>query len=508
MGLPLRQQPWLSQAVFPRYRSETELLRYIQHLASQDLSLVHGMIPLGSCTMKLNAAAELAPVSWPSFGQLHPFAPAHQSGGYQRLASDLERWLAAITGFAGVSLQPNAGSQGEYAGLLAIRAWHRSRGEAHRRVCLIPTSAHGTNPATAVMVGLQVVAVACDDQGNIDLVDLEAKARAHADTLAALTFFIMVSSLFPLAIGPEPQTLRLLAGGRHITNNRPIDDNRDGRDENFKIAKAMPHFAALVRVAPQVSVYGSFSRSFQPQRQQTADLDAIRASQGDPTSPTYRPPASIPFRFLAADLLGKGREIGAKVDLKNGWLVGTTSYFVNEEANRLDVDTANQVLFQLPGATVRVAAGRTQTRGVESEWVWTPSARYQAMLSGSYFFKKNELSNPSEPREVGSHLESVPKYTATFWNKYTFPRGPLHGWYVGGGASLIGETHMHPSWTVPIKSDAVLLVESMVGYATKLGNIPANFRLNVRNLTDEYYLNGTFQYGEPRTFLASVGLRL
>jgi glycine dehydrogenase len=186
MGLPLRQQAWLSQAVFHRYRSETELLRYIQHLASQDLSLVHGMIPLGSCTMKLNAAAELAPVSWPSFGQLHPFAPAHQSGGYQRLASDLERWLAAITGFAGVSLQPNAGSQGEYAGLLAIRAWHRSRGEAHRRVCLIPTSAHGTNPATAVMVGLQVVAVACDDQGNIDLVDLEAKARAHADTLAAL----------------------------------------------------------------------------------------------------------------------------------------------------------------------------------------------------------------------------------------------------------------------------------------------------------------------------------
>jgi glycine dehydrogenase len=186
VGLPLRQKPWLTQAVFHRFRSETELLRYIQHLASQDLSLVHGMIPLGSCTMKLNAAAELAPVSWPGFSQLHPFAPPHQSGGYQRLASDLERWLAAITGFAGVSLQPNAGSQGEYAGLLAIRAWHRSRGEAHRTVCLIPTSAHGTNPASAVMAGLQVVPVACDDQGNIDLTDLEAKARTHADTLAAL----------------------------------------------------------------------------------------------------------------------------------------------------------------------------------------------------------------------------------------------------------------------------------------------------------------------------------
>ncbi|MEB3265654.1 MAG: aminomethyl-transferring glycine dehydrogenase [Cyanobacteriota bacterium] len=185
-GLPVRRRPWLRQPVFHNHRSETELLRYIQRLVNRDLSLVHGMIPLGSCTMKLNAAAELAPVSWPSFSQLHPFAPADQTTGYRQLVADLETWLAAITGFAGVSLQPNAGSQGEYAGLMVIRAWHRSRGEGHRRVCLIPTSAHGTNPASAVMAGMQVVAVACDDQGNIDLADLEAKAIAHSTNLAAL----------------------------------------------------------------------------------------------------------------------------------------------------------------------------------------------------------------------------------------------------------------------------------------------------------------------------------
>ncbi len=185
-GIPRRRGPWLGQPVFHRYRSESELLRYIQRLVARDFSLVHGMIPLGSCTMKLNASAELTPVSWPAFAALHPFAPEAQCGGYRRLIAELEGWLAAITGFAGVSLQPNAGSQGEYAGLLVIRAWQRSRGQGHRHVCLIPTSAHGTNPASAVMAGLRVVPVACDNEGNIDRADLAAKVEAHADQLAAL----------------------------------------------------------------------------------------------------------------------------------------------------------------------------------------------------------------------------------------------------------------------------------------------------------------------------------
>lgn len=161
-------------------------MRYIQRLVNKDLSLVHGMIPLGSCTMKLNAAAELVPVSWREFAAMHPFAPLEQQQGSQRMVQDLATRLAALTGFAGVSLQPNAGSQGEYAGLLVIRAWHCSRGEGNRDVCLIPTSAHGTNPASAVMAGMRVVPVACDDEGNVDVGDLRSKAEQYNASLAAL----------------------------------------------------------------------------------------------------------------------------------------------------------------------------------------------------------------------------------------------------------------------------------------------------------------------------------
>ncbi|HKI85570.1 MAG TPA: aminomethyl-transferring glycine dehydrogenase [Thermoanaerobaculia bacterium] len=181
-----RTSPILSHPVFHQYHTEHEMLRYIRHLESKDLSLVHSMIPLGSCTMKLNATTEMVPISWPGFADLHPFAPLDQTRGYQELFATLESWLCEITGFAAASLQPNAGSQGEYSGLLVIRAFHRSRGENQRDVCLIPVSAHGTNPASATMAGLRVVTVACDEHGNIDVQDLSAKAERHRDQLAAL----------------------------------------------------------------------------------------------------------------------------------------------------------------------------------------------------------------------------------------------------------------------------------------------------------------------------------
>lgn len=181
-----RTSDYLTHPVFNAYHCETDLLRYITKLQSRDLSLANSMIPLGSCTMKLNATSEMLPISWPQFARMHPFAPPSQTRGYAKLFTQLESWLADITGFAAVSLQPNAGSQGEYAGLLTIRAYHESLGQTNRNICIIPTSAHGTNPASAITAGMKVVPVACDDKGNIDVADLKAKCAANADTLGAL----------------------------------------------------------------------------------------------------------------------------------------------------------------------------------------------------------------------------------------------------------------------------------------------------------------------------------
>jgi glycine dehydrogenase len=228
-----RSSKFLQHAVFNRYHSETEMLRYIKRLESRDLSLTASMIPLGSCTMKLNAAAEMFPVSWPEFAKIHPFAPIKQTRGYQKMFEQLETWLAEITGFAGISLQPNAGSQGEYAGLLVIRAYHESRGDAHRNVCLIPTSAHGTNPASAVMAGMKVVAVACDTNGNIDVADLRTKAEAHKADLSCL----MIT--YPSTHGVFEETIREICQIIHANGGQVY---MDGANMNAQVGLTSPGF--------------------------------------------------------------------------------------------------------------------------------------------------------------------------------------------------------------------------------------------------------------------------
>ena len=181
-----RKSAYLTHALFNSHHSEHEMLRYIKSLETKDLSLCHSMIALGSCTMKLNATTEMVPVTWAEFSKMHPFAPADQVGGYMQLFDELNTWLCEITGFAAMSLQPNAGAQGEYAGLMVIRAYHLDRGDDHRNIALIPSSAHGTNPASAAMAGMKIVVVKCDDYGNIDVSDLKAKAEQYKNELSAL----------------------------------------------------------------------------------------------------------------------------------------------------------------------------------------------------------------------------------------------------------------------------------------------------------------------------------
>ena len=229
----IRNSQFLQHQVFNRYHSETEMLRYLKRLEARDLSLTASMIPLGSCTMKLNAVSEMFPVSWPEFGQLHPFAPLSQTRGYQILFQNLEDWLEECTGFAGMSLQPNAGSQGEYAGLLVIRAYHKARGDAHRNVCLIPTSAHGTNPASAAMAGMKIVAVACDTNGNIDVADLKAKTEAHKQDLSCL----MIT--YPSTHGVFEETIQQICEIIHANGGQVY---MDGANMNAQVGLTSPGF--------------------------------------------------------------------------------------------------------------------------------------------------------------------------------------------------------------------------------------------------------------------------
>ncbi len=227
----LRGSDFLRQATFSQHHAEHEMLRYLKRLEDKDIALNRSMIPLGSCTMKLNATAEMVAITLPGFADVHPFAPADQTEGYLTLIRRLEAWLCAATGFAAVSLQPNAGSQGEYAGLLVIRAWHQSRGEAHRDVCLIPSSAHGTNPASAAMAGLKVVVVGCDRDGNVDLKDLRTKAATHADRLAAL----MIT--YPSTHGVFEQAIRDICGVIHSHGGQVY---MDGANMNAQVGLTSP----------------------------------------------------------------------------------------------------------------------------------------------------------------------------------------------------------------------------------------------------------------------------
>ena len=272
-----RKSDYLRHPVFNSHHSETEMLRYIHELESKDLSLTTSMIPLGSCTMKLNATTEMIPVTWTEFGRMHPYAPEEQAAGYALIFKQLGEWLGDIAGLPAISLMPNAGAQGEYAGLLVIRAYHESRGDKHRRVCLIPTSAHGTNPASAVMAGMEIVLVRCDGNGNIEVADLTAKAEQHRDNLAAL----MVT--YPSTHGVFEEAIKEICAIVHHQRRAGLH----GRREHERAGRPLPpRRDRRGRLSPQ----SSQDLLYPPRRRRPGD-GANRSSQA-PCAVPPQPPGS------------------------------------------------------------------------------------------------------------------------------------------------------------------------------------------------------------------------
>jgi outer membrane receptor protein involved in Fe transport len=301
--------------------------------------------------------------------------------------------------------------------------------------------------------------------------------------------------------------VRTLVGARQVTSYQPIATATPGVETDFRVKKTVPQTSLLVRLTPEISVYASRSTTFVPQRQVTADVDAIRASQGDPTSPTYRPPTVIPQKVLTNVLEGEGREAGLKFELFGGRLLGTATYFESEQSGQIQTNAVAQTLYQLPGGATHVASGKQRTRGVESDFTWSPTRNYQVIFNAAYFFEAEEITNAADPRQVGKGLEGIPDYNLNFWNKYTFVEGALKGAYIGGGVNIEGPYTLHPSWTVTVRSKDAAIFGALVGYATRFNGVPLDIQLNVQNLADERYLNGSFLYGEPRSFLLSLSTK-
>ncbi len=307
-----RTTDFMTHPVFHRHRTETTLLRYITELQSKDLSLAHSMIPLGSCTMKLNAASEMVPVTWPGFGNLHPFAPKEQTEGYEALFRSLESWLSEVTGFPGVSLQPNAGSQGEYAGLMVIKAYHEHRGDLNRDACIIPASAHGTNPASAVIAGMRVVPVKCSDDGDIDLEDLRTQIETHRDRLAG----IMVT--YPSTHGVFEQDVRTIcdlvheAGGLVYMDGanmnamvglvRPADIGADVCHLNLHKTFCIPHGGGGPGMGP-IGVTEAL-RPFLPGHPVVRPLDAGEHAMGPVSAAPYGSPSILPISWMYIAMMG------------------------------------------------------------------------------------------------------------------------------------------------------------------------------------------------------------